>query len=413
MTKILKNKDFIWNTIGTLVYAMVLIFLTMAVSRINGGISSGNFTFSFNMAQIFWLFAAFGIRNYQVTDIKNEYSHKAYFQSRIFTCLVSFVLAVIFCLINHYSVEMSSLIIIFTLYRLLDAFSDVLHGFLQSNGRLYQAGISLTVKSAFGVIIFIIIDFITKNIYLSGLSLTIVNLIWITIYELKRVQEIPIKLTDLFNFKNKGRQSFGLLTQTWPLMLQLVFSSVFLNVTRYFIQMWHGNLQSFYGIIFLPISFMTVIINTILAPQMVGLAASKKKDIRFFEKKVNKIFVICLSLGLFALIFTWLIGVQILTRLFSINVLPYRINFFIIVLSGLFLGGGYLIFNILTIFRSLFSQVIISGISILAQILLAIYLVKFQEITGAVISLLVSSFILCMISFLTLKFYIRKEKFNK
>ncbi|HEY0221715.1 MAG TPA: hypothetical protein VGC17_02830 [Lactovum miscens] len=410
MKNLLKNRDFLWNTIGTFVYAIVLIVLTIAVSRINGQTSSGNFTFSFNIAQIFWLFATFGIRNFQVTDIKNEYNYRDYFQSRIFSCTISLTFAIIFCVVNHYDLGITILIITFTFYRLLDAFSDVLQGFLQSNGRLYQAGISLTVKSILGATLFILVDYFTRNLFFSGISLILVNVIWIGMYEIERVKEIPVKLLFLFSYKLEEMKIYRLFSHTWPLMLQLVFSSIFLNITRYFIQMWHGNLQAYFGIIFLPVSFMSIIVNTILAPQMVSLAKLKKTDINLLRKRINKILLVCFMLGIFTIIIAWLIGVNILTILFSINVLRYKIDFVLILVSGLLLGVSGLIFNILTIFRSLISQVIISGASVFLQTLLAIILVRDQAIIGAGISLLVSSTFLFIGAMSTLTFYIKKEK---
>ena len=69
----------------------------------------------------------------------------------------------------------------------LEAFSDVLYGILQKNDRLEIVGKSFFMKALFSVILFFIIDYITKNMITSTISIILVNIIILIVFDFNNV----------------------------------------------------------------------------------------------------------------------------------------------------------------------------------------------------------------------------------
>ena len=72
------KKDFIWNTIGSLVHAFNSLFFLIIVTRINGIENAGIFSYGFVISGIFLTASAFCGRNYQITDADNEFDNNTY-----------------------------------------------------------------------------------------------------------------------------------------------------------------------------------------------------------------------------------------------------------------------------------------------------------------------------------------------
>ena len=78
MDTTISKKNVIWNMIGTTFNAFNSLFFMMVVTRINGLANSGVFTLAFSLACLLCLIGGYEGRDYQVTDVKNEYSDIEY-----------------------------------------------------------------------------------------------------------------------------------------------------------------------------------------------------------------------------------------------------------------------------------------------------------------------------------------------
>lgn len=84
------------------------------------------------------------------------------------------ILVILFSVIRGYNLYKSTMFLLLTLYKALEAFSDVLYGILQKNDRL-EIGMKIIFYESiiFSNIIFII-DYITKNMITSTISIILV-----------------------------------------------------------------------------------------------------------------------------------------------------------------------------------------------------------------------------------------------
>ena len=93
--KFSKNRDYIWNTLGTTLVSFTSLILMVLVTRINQISDAGIFTFSFSSATIINILALYCGRTYQVTDDNSQISLSVYYSTRIVTSAIAFIISVI------------------------------------------------------------------------------------------------------------------------------------------------------------------------------------------------------------------------------------------------------------------------------------------------------------------------------
>lgn len=125
------RKNFIWNIIGTTFNAFNSLFFMIIITRVNGLENAGIFTLAFSTACILYIIGIYAGRIYQVTEASKEITDKDYIANRIISCIIMIVIVIFFVIINQYDVYKSSIFIILTMYKALEAFSDVLYGIMQ------------------------------------------------------------------------------------------------------------------------------------------------------------------------------------------------------------------------------------------------------------------------------------------
>ena len=141
------KKNFIWNTLGTGLNAFNSLFFMIAVTRMNGVDNAGIFTIAFSTACIIYIIGVYAGRIYQVTEPDKTITDKEYIINRVITTISMLILVIIFSLIRGYDIFKSAIFFLLTLYKALEAFSDVIYGVLQNNEKLDIVGRSLFFKS--------------------------------------------------------------------------------------------------------------------------------------------------------------------------------------------------------------------------------------------------------------------------
>ena len=182
------RKNFIWNIIGTTFNAFNSLFFMIIITRVNGLENAGIFTLAFSTACILYIIGIYAGRIYQVTEASKEITDKDYIANRIISCIIMIVIVIFFVIINQYDVYKSSIFIILTMYKALEAFSDVLYGIMQKNELLEKAGKSTFMKAIISIIVFVIIDLLTKNLIISCLSIIVVFIAVILLYDIRKTK---------------------------------------------------------------------------------------------------------------------------------------------------------------------------------------------------------------------------------
>ena len=148
------KKDFVWNMLGSIATSLSMPLMVIITTRIAGAVVAGKFSIAFITAQWLMILGNYGVRVFQVSDIKEEFSFNDYLTNRGITCTIMILCSLSFIFIRRYDHEMAILVIVITAFKMIDAFADVFEGRLQQKGYLYIAGQSLFLRTLLSIFLF-------------------------------------------------------------------------------------------------------------------------------------------------------------------------------------------------------------------------------------------------------------------
>lgn len=377
------RKNFIWNIIGTTFNAFNSLFFMIIITRVNGLENAGIFTLAFSTACILYIIGIYAGRIYQVTEASKEITDKDYIANRIISCIIMIVIVIFFVIINQYDVYKSSIFIILTMYKALEAFSDVLYGIMQKNELLEKAGKSTFMKAIISIIVFVIIDLSTKNLIISCLSIIVIFIAVILLYDIRKTKiliekENKVKCKNILSIFKNGFFTFA-----------ISFLGLYItNAPKYAIDsVLTEEIQAIFGIIIMPATVMSLLAQFLIHPYLNTIfklyQTNKYKEL---EKVTYKIILVIFLFGTLSIIAGYLFGTQVLGIIYGINLENYKIALTAILVGATFYTMAGIISPILVTMRYTKIQFVIYSIISIIELILCNILVKLFEFKGAIIS---------------------------
>ena len=270
-------------------------------------------------------------------------------------------------------------------YRVADAFSDLFQGYFQQHGRLDIAGKAMVYRYALSVLILLFGLLLSQSMVLTLTVLAFFNLFFVFVYDYAY-----FKLFDKLSFRNSFSrntidESFKIIRVCFSLfiygfLLTLVFNEAKLSISGAYAKgIVEAGAQRDYNILFMPVFFMSLCILVVrpLITQMAELW--QRKQFQVFYKMFLKILLLTLSIGIVITFLTYLIGVNVLSLIFGLDLLKYKLELTILVLSGVLYSFSIILENILIIMSVYILMFIVTKI-------ITTELVNKYQIMGASIS---------------------------
>lgn len=389
-----QKKDYIWNSIGSFLQSAISPILLIVITRLNGVGDSGLFSFAMSLSVVFWAISLWGGRTYQVSDVKKEFSSGDYIVVRFISSLIVAVFSISFCVLSGYDLIKTELIMVLVSFKILESIADSMYGVLQIHNRLYIVGISLTMKSVFGFMIFAIVDILTKNIVYGALSIFIVNIVVVIFYDIPWMKHV-----ESVGLTKKNIMQAGKIMKKTAEVFVVVFLTMFsLNIPRYFLDKYHYDQIGYFGIMAMPITLLTLFISFVLQPNVVNLSELlKKKKIKEFTKIVSKIDFITFTLGILFIVSSYLIGVWALNTVFGIDINNFRIDLTIMVIGAVANAFVSIYVNLLIILRRFKGQFYTLLVTNILAVVLSVYLIDRLAMLGSVLVFMIISFLQAII----------------
>lgn len=389
-----QKKDYIWNSIGSFLQSAISPILLIVITRLNGVGDSGLFSFAMSLSVVFWAISLWGGRTYQVSDAKKEFSSGDYIVVRFISSLIVAVFSISFCVLSGYDLIKTELIMVLVSFKILESIADSMYGVLQIHNRLYIVGISLTMKSVFGFMLFTMVDILTKNIVYGALSIFIVNIAVVIFYDIPWMKHV-----ESVGLTKKNIMQAGKIMKKTAEVFVVVFLTMFsLNIPRYFLDKYHYDQIGYFGIMAMPITLLTLFISFVLQPNVVNLSELlKKKKIKEFTKIVSKIDFITFTLGILFVISSYLIGVWVLNTVFGIDINNFRIDLTIMVIGAVANAFVSIYVNLLIILRRFKGQFYTLLVTNILAVILSIYLIDRLAMLGSVLVFMTISFLQAII----------------
>lgn len=348
----IERDSFLWNMIGSMLVAFQSVIMLMILTRVLGLVDAGVFTIAFANANLFLNIGKYGMRNFQVSDVKRQFSFADYKTSRIITVLAMLLVSVGYTLYtayeNTYSIEKTQIIIWMCLFKIVDAIEDVYHGYYQQENRLDIASKCLALRMLSTILVFSLGLIFFKNQLIALIISTILTAFLFLIFTKWTIGEFHSPSVK-YNKKNVRL----LLKLCFPLFAGAFLSFYIGNAPKYAIDATlSDDLQACYGFIAMPVFVIGLLNSFIFNPMLYKLT-------RLWNSGKVKKFVIqtILQSGIVFLITiiciggAYLLGIPVLSWLYNTDLSPYKTELLILLLGGGFLGFSGLLSAFITIIR--------------------------------------------------------------
>lgn len=401
--KISMTKSVFWNSWGNIFYLFCQWLLIIIVKRVTNFEISGYFSLAMIIANIAYSFASYGMRNFQVSDLKNNYSDATYIYSRIMTCILSFLFVVIFSFINSYSTNTILIILAYTFFKLSEALFDVYSGILQKKWRIDLIGKSLTIRGVLGTLAFTATLFLTKNLLFSIIAMSLTTYSVIFLYDITNIKKLtPLKLST----PNK-KSIRHLLNICLPLAIYTILLAVIGAMPRYFLELFKGPEElGIYNLIATPTILIQTLAIQIFNPFITSFAEKyHQKDLNGFVFLLKKCLLAILGIGAISVLGGLILGDFGLMILYGKDILPYSYLLIPLIIATILTAASWFLSSVLTVVRGNYYLLLANIIGTVASLGLSLYFVSQYGMQGANIALVLSLsiIVLLLVVFLTKK----------
>jgi O-antigen/teichoic acid export membrane protein len=402
---------FIWNTIGMMCNAGTSFLLLIFVTRICGDTYAGIFALGFANAQLMLTIGRYGMRAYQATDIKEAIPFPTYFLSRIITCISMLFISFFYILWSGYTVTKAIIVFSICIIKMSDAIEDVFHGLFQQRGRIDLAGKFLTYRNVITVLSFIVFLSVTKDLLITCIVTGVISIaacIWLNVPTAKSMA--PIR--PVF-YKRELKTLF---ISCFPLFIGSFLALYINNVPRYMIDHYlTENIQAFFSILFMPAFVINLFSEFIFKPLLTDIAIKWEENrIGNFMKYIFRLLFGILIITVIVVTGGYFFGSEILSLVYGVDLLGYRKELILLLVSGGFSACVYLLFHVLTAMRKQF--ILLAGYTVTAVFitLLGPVFVKRYAMFGAAILCIIANLILVLIfSLMLISAVLKKRKENE
>lgn len=410
-SKDVNRSSFVWNMAGSMLMAFQSVIMLMIITRVLNLYEAGVFTLAYASANLFLNIGKYGMRNFQVSDVKRQFTFSDYRTSRIITTLAMLIVSVIYIIVassqNNYSSDKTWVIMWMCLFKIVDSIEDVYLGLYQQQDRLDVSGKMLTLRMILTIIIFALGLIIFKDLLLSLIIATIFTTVVLTGFILITYPKFRIKQEH-----TKTAHIWTLLKGCFPLFLGCFLAFYIGNAPKYAIDsILNDELQACYGFIAMPVFVIGLLNNFIFSPMITKMSLLWKEGNRTkFMKLFGKQILIVAGITLICELGAYILGIPVLSILYNTNLKPYKTELIILLLGGGFLALSGLLVTIMTIIR-------IQGRQAIGYIIVAIFaytlspiFVRKYEIMGAATLYLLLMILLCLIFSILLWFGLKSKK---
>lgn len=378
-------KDVFYNTFGTFFYFFCQWLITVLVVRISGYHDAGILSIIISTTNLFYCIALFGVRNYQVSDVEENYTDNQYIFLRLITISISLIFFSCSLFIFHFELDTFICCMIYIFYKCGEAFSDVLFGCYQKYHHYKDIAISYTLKGVLTVITFILILAFTESLALTLLANIIAYYFIICFYDLA-------KLKKCFHMKLKRFDCKALLKICFPLMLYSCMVPYLNFITRFIIEKQFGTeILGYYSSVTMVFVVMSTLMGSIFVTVIPNIASYyQNHNMKAVNKSLRNLVLMIFLLAIIACIMAYLLGDFMFSIVFGKAILDYMYLLIPTILASIALTYTTLFSSILVSFRENTKVLYCNLISVIICSVIIMPLVNQFELLGTLYSLIIS-----------------------
>lgn len=381
--------NFIWNMIGSVLYAAATILLVRLTKGAAGTGAGADFNIAFKTGQILLTIGYFEIRPFQVTDVTGEYSFCDYFSFRILTCGLMLLAGFLFPLAKGESGQRFALFFLLCLYKLMDGAADVFEGEFQKNGRMDLAGKSVAFRTVFSVAVYAAAVMLTKNVVLSACLMVAAAAAGVILFDVPLIYEFAAPKVS-FDRERLGK----LVRSTVMLFVGSILCLYIFNASNYAVDgVFQGadqaseDIRYVYACLFMPTSVINLASGFLFKPILTTLAVDfAEKRYGRFVSLVGKLLLGVLGITAACLIGGALLGLPVLSVVYGYDLTGYLPELEILILGGGFNAAGIILYYAMTVMRKQRDILISYCMVAAATLAVSVWSVQNWGLMGAAVS---------------------------
>ena len=388
----------VWNTLGSLIYgAHSFIMLTM-VSRFGTIEQVGEFSIALTTVQLLYFLAVFGAHHYQMTDYTGKNSFSVYVVLRVLCCILMICVGAVSFLLLQFHGETLRMAIWLLLLMVANAVAELYQCLFFSKNRLDLSGKCTFFRTFFSIVAYCTAAAVTGNIILALAVQVVANVSALVYYALRYTREfVPKKESFAFS------QVMQLAYRCFPLFCGLLIANLLLSCSKYAIEFFcDSTAQGYYNLVFIPVQVINLCSQFLFKPMLGQYGELIAKGNSHQATRLLKLHMAMITgLTVVACAGAMILGVPVLSAIYSVDISAYRMS-----LVGMTLGGGFfaavqMLYYILVITRRE-RQVFMMYLGGMAlSVVITPLLVKLYAVPGAVAALIISYAVLSLVFFMS------------
>lgn len=408
--KVSLKENTLWYTMGTMCSSATSFLLMIYVTRILGVDEAGVFSISYSVGQLMLSIGWFGTRQFQVSDINEEFKFSDYLSLKLFMTIIMMVGCLIYSVFLHFNTYKMLVTFLYCLFLICDVFADLFSARFQQVDKLFLSGMSYIIR-ILGynlVILFSLLCF--KNLIVAIVLAMIYSALELTFFDLqliKRISQIKIE----FHMD----KIIQLIKNCFPLFISSFLTTFIVNVPKNAIELnFDSSVQTYYNIIFMPSYIINLFCMFIFVPLYTSIAntwlnSTKDKFINTVVKLM--IFDVLLSLVVFA--GCYFLGIPLLELVYGVDLHSVKSSFLVLIVAGCFTSMNSILSYIFTVIRRQKFMIYIYVVAmVLAQVMVKTLTLNYG-IFGASLDYLIGIASITVMFMLGLVLVLRKDKGEK
>lgn len=342
------KRDYFWNTASSLMGAVSLVLLQLAVTRAVGLEEAGAFAFALALALQFQMVGAYEVRPFQATDVEGAHPFGDYYALRLLTVAAMIVIVAIYAVGSGKPGLALSLIVLVGVLRAFDAFEDVFYGEFQRRNRLDIAGRVFFFRTLAMTVAFIGALVVARSTVVGVSAAIVASGVVLAILIVPPARGL-FSLRPTFDW----RAIRSLAITCFPLFLASFCSLYVTNAPRFGIERYLSNdAQGLFAILFVPAQAINVLSLFVFRPLLTRMATRwGTGDLRGFMRLIQWGFLGTLAASVATAVVVWAVGVPLLGWLYGVPLEGHRSELIILVAGGAFYAFSVILYYALVTVR--------------------------------------------------------------
>ena len=343
------QKNIFLNTLGNLVYYFCQWLMTILVVHLASYSQAGYLSLAMNTSTSFAVIALFSMRNFQISDVRHEYTRHEYAGSRVLTCLAAFISCAVYAFAAN-SVFQALCITAFMLIRIAEDIVDVLHGENQKKGRYDYICRSYLMRGLASIVLFSLVLKLSGNLFVTLLAVAAVNLIIAFAYDWVRTSSLAEIKPVMFS-----RHVLKLLGECLPITVFTFLLNLEMLIPKQVLKAVVGYDElGIYSSIASPTLVIQLFATVAFSPIIPKLSAYLRDgEFDRFASMLRKTYLLIAGIAVLITAGAALLGRWGLTLLFGKSILSHYSLFMPVVWVSLLIGFIFILQSILIAMRQM------------------------------------------------------------